>query len=192
MTVTGTLELVAIDAPDIERLASFYAQLTGWEIVRKDEGWTTMRAGDGQEIAFQLAPDHVAPEWPGQERPQQVHLDIFVEGREAAAERAVALGATRLAEGVAADLQGKTDVLFSPRLRLLPPSVELGGRDQVVRVGPTVGGTDNPGGFARVGLQIDVNPEGRGSGLVGRLTIGVDVDREGRACGGSAGWECRF
>jgi catechol-2,3-dioxygenase len=99
MTVTGTLELVAIDAPDIERLASFYAQLTGWEIVRKDDDWITMRAGDGQEIAFQLAPDHVAPEWPGQERPQQIHLDIFVEGREAAAERAVALGATRLADG---------------------------------------------------------------------------------------------
>jgi catechol 2,3-dioxygenase-like lactoylglutathione lyase family enzyme len=99
MTVTGTLESVAIDAPDIERLASFYAQLTGWDIVRKDADWITMRAGDGQEIAFQLAPDHVAPEWPGQERPQQVHLDLFVEGREAAAERAVALGATRLADG---------------------------------------------------------------------------------------------
>jgi catechol 2,3-dioxygenase-like lactoylglutathione lyase family enzyme len=99
MTVTGTLELVAIDAPDIERLASFYARLTGWDIVRKDTGWITMRAGDGQEIAFQLAPDHVAPEWPGQERPQQVHLDLYVEGREAAAERAVALGATRLGGG---------------------------------------------------------------------------------------------
>jgi catechol 2,3-dioxygenase-like lactoylglutathione lyase family enzyme len=99
MTVTGTLESVAIDAPDIERLASFYAQLTGWDIVRKDADWITMRAVDGQEIAFQLAPDHVAPEWPGQERPQQVHLDLFVEGREAAAERAVALGATRLADG---------------------------------------------------------------------------------------------
>jgi catechol-2,3-dioxygenase len=99
MTVTGRLELVAFDAPDITGLASFYAQLTGWEIVRTDSDWITMRTGDGQEIAFQLAPDHVAPQWPGQEHPQQFHLDLLVDGYAAAAERAVGLGATRLADG---------------------------------------------------------------------------------------------
>ncbi len=66
---------------------------------REDSDWITVRIGDGQEIAFQLAPDHVAPEWPGQEHPQQFHLDVFVDGHEAAAERAVALGATRLGAG---------------------------------------------------------------------------------------------
>ena len=30
-----TLELVAFDAPDIDRLASFYAELAGWEIIRQ-------------------------------------------------------------------------------------------------------------------------------------------------------------
>jgi catechol 2,3-dioxygenase-like lactoylglutathione lyase family enzyme len=99
MTVTGHLELVAIDAPDIDRLASFYTELTGWQIARKDSDWITVRAGDGQEIAFQLAPDHVAPQWPGQEHPQQFHLDLLVDGYQEAAERAVKLGATRLAEG---------------------------------------------------------------------------------------------
>jgi catechol-2,3-dioxygenase len=99
MTVTGRLELVALDAPDIEKLASFYAELAGWEIIRKDSDWITVRAGDGQEIAFQLAPDHVAPQWPGQEHPQQFHLDLLVDGYEAAAGRAIGLGATRLADG---------------------------------------------------------------------------------------------
>ncbi|MGW4465145.1 VOC family protein [Micromonospora sp. NPDC004704] len=99
MTVTGRLELVALDAPDIEKLASFYAELTGWEIVRKDSDWITVRTADGQEIAFQLAPNHVAPQWPGQEHPQQFHLDLLVDGHEAAAQRAVELGATKLAEG---------------------------------------------------------------------------------------------
>jgi catechol 2,3-dioxygenase-like lactoylglutathione lyase family enzyme len=99
MTVTGRLELAALDAPDIEKLASFYAELAGWEIIRKESDWITVRTGDGQEIAFQLAPDHVAPQWPGQEHPQQFHLDLLVDGHEAAAERAVALGATRLADG---------------------------------------------------------------------------------------------
>jgi len=97
--MTAHLELAALDAPDIDGLASFYAELTGWKIVRADSDWITMRTGDGQEIAFQLAADHVAPRWPGQELPQHFHLDIQVEGREAAAERAVGLGATRLAEG---------------------------------------------------------------------------------------------
>jgi len=99
MTMTGRLELVALDAPDIEKVASFYAELAGWKIIRKDPDWITLRTGDGQEIAFQLAPDHVAPRWPGQEHPQQFHLDLLVDGHEAAAERAVGLGATRLADG---------------------------------------------------------------------------------------------
>ncbi len=99
MTVNARLEVTVFDAPDIERLANFYTELTGWEIVRTEPDWITLRAGDGQEIAFQLAPDHVAPEWPGQQQPQQIHLDFQVDGYEAAAERAVALGATRLGNG---------------------------------------------------------------------------------------------
>ena len=99
MTTQGRLELAAFDAPDIARLSSFYTQLTGWKVVREEIDWITLQAPDGQEIAFQLAPDHVPPRWPGQERPQQFHLDLTVDGHEAAAERAIALGATRLGEG---------------------------------------------------------------------------------------------
>jgi catechol-2,3-dioxygenase len=96
---TGRLEMVAFDAPDIDMLASFYAELTGWEITRKESDWVVLQTGDGREIAFQLAPDPVAPQWPGQEHPQQFHLDLQVDDTEAAARRAVALGATRLADG---------------------------------------------------------------------------------------------
>jgi predicted enzyme related to lactoylglutathione lyase len=99
MTVTGRLEVVALDAPDIEKLASFYAGLAGWDITETESDWIVVRTEDGQDIAFQLAPDHVAPEWPGQDHPQQFHLDLQVEGRAAAAERAVGLGATKLADG---------------------------------------------------------------------------------------------
>ena len=99
MTVTGRLELAAFDAQDTERLAAFYVELAGWEIVRNDGGWITMKTGDGQEVGFQPSDDHVPPQWPGQELPQQFHLDLTVDGHEAAAERAVGLGATRLADG---------------------------------------------------------------------------------------------
>ena len=99
MAVTGRLELAAFDAPNIRRLAEFYTALTGWEVVRDVGDWITIRAEDGQEIAFQKAPNHVGPQWPGQELPQHLHLDFFVEDHEAAAARAEELGATRLADG---------------------------------------------------------------------------------------------
>jgi len=99
MTVTARHGTVILDVADLDRVASFYADLTGWETTDKDTDWITLRTGDGQDVAFQRAPDHVPPRWPGQDHPQQVHLDLFVDGREAAAERAVALGATRLADG---------------------------------------------------------------------------------------------
>jgi catechol-2,3-dioxygenase len=99
MADTGRLELAAFDAPDIEKLADFYTALTGWQTVRAVDGWITIRTGDGQEIAFQKAPDHVPPHWPGQELPQHFHLDLQIEDHEAAATRAEELGATRLADG---------------------------------------------------------------------------------------------
>ncbi len=99
MTVTARLEMPALDAADIDTLSAFYAELTGWPIIRKESDWITLKTGDGQELAFQLAPDHVPPQWPSQDHPQQMHLDLLVDGHEAAAERAVSLGATRLGEG---------------------------------------------------------------------------------------------
>ena len=99
MTDTGTLELVAFDTVDARKLADFYVQLAGWEVVRAVPDWITVQTADGQQIAFQQVASHVSPQWPGQELPQQFHLDLLVDGHEAAAERAVALGATRLADG---------------------------------------------------------------------------------------------
>jgi catechol-2,3-dioxygenase len=99
MTVTGRLELVAFDTTDIAGLAAFYTELTGWHSVRDVDGWITLRADDGQEVGFQEVAEHNPPRWPGQGRPQQVHLDLLVDGYLEAAARAEALGATRLADG---------------------------------------------------------------------------------------------
>ena len=99
MDAIARLDLVIVDAADIDRVGTFYADLTGWEVVRKEADRFGVRAPDGQEVEFQRAPDHVPPQWPGQERPQQFHLDLQVADPQAAAERAVALGATRLATG---------------------------------------------------------------------------------------------
>jgi predicted enzyme related to lactoylglutathione lyase len=99
MTTTARIRSVVLDARDIGRLAAFYSELTGWEIANKDSDWISLHVPDGRTIAFQLAPDHVPPQWPGQEHPQQFHLDLLIDGYQAAAQRAVVLGATRLGEG---------------------------------------------------------------------------------------------
>ncbi len=91
--------MVAFDGPDIEKLADFYAALTGWQITGTESDWIQLRTPEGPQVAFQLAPDHVAPRWPGQEHPQQFHLDLLIDGYREAAERAIELGATRLADG---------------------------------------------------------------------------------------------
>jgi hypothetical protein len=57
------------DAADIDKVGSFYAELTGWDVVRQDPDRFGVRTPDGQEVEFQRAPDHVAPRWPGQEHP---------------------------------------------------------------------------------------------------------------------------
>ncbi len=99
MTETAHLDVAVFDAADIGRVGSFYAELTGWDVVRNDPDRFGVRAPNGQEIEFQRAPDHVAPQWPGQQHPQQFHLDLQIDDHHAAAGRAVSLGATRLADG---------------------------------------------------------------------------------------------
>jgi predicted enzyme related to lactoylglutathione lyase len=93
----GSLRAVALDAPDIDRLATFYQQLAGWQRVPDDDDeWITLDTGDGWRMGLQRAIDHVPPRWPDQDRPQQAHLDFRVPDIDAAAERARQLGATLL------------------------------------------------------------------------------------------------
>jgi hypothetical protein len=90
------LKTVAFDARDIGAEADFYTALAGWSRAWTDDDWITMFTPDGWRIAFQLAPDHVPPRWPDPAHPQQAHLDLRVPDIDAAAEQAVALGATLL------------------------------------------------------------------------------------------------
>ena len=89
----GKLDVVVLDAVDYRGLAAFYRELTGWEQTHADDEWISLRADDGK-VGFQAAPDHRPPQWPGQDRPQQAHVDIRVPELEPALDRALALGGT--------------------------------------------------------------------------------------------------
>ncbi len=92
----GTLRSVVLDAPDIVALSAFYRNLAGWQEAYADDEWIKLRTPDGYAISFQLAPDHIPPQWPDPAHPQQFHLDLRVPDIEAAAIEAEKLGATRL------------------------------------------------------------------------------------------------
>jgi catechol 2,3-dioxygenase-like lactoylglutathione lyase family enzyme len=92
----GTLRAVALDAPDIRRLAAFYAVLGGWTEQYADDEWITLLTPDGWRVAVQLSPDLIAPRWPDPAFPQQAHLDLRVPDLDTATAKAVELGATLL------------------------------------------------------------------------------------------------
>ncbi len=87
---------VVIDCPDAAALARFYATMLDWQ-VDADDGWVEVTAEDGRCIAFQQVEQYRAPEWPGQEHPQQLHLDVVVDDLDVAESAVVELGATRAA-----------------------------------------------------------------------------------------------
>jgi predicted enzyme related to lactoylglutathione lyase len=83
-----------IDCPDAAALAGFYAALLGWS-VKADDDWADIRSDDGQCISFQQVDGYAAPDWPGQARPQQMHLDVIVDDLDAAEPAVLELGATK-------------------------------------------------------------------------------------------------
>ena len=87
-----------IDCPDPAALATFYATMLDWETVDPDGGnWIDIRADNGQCISFQQVDEkeYVAPDWPGQARPQQMHVDVVVDDLDAGEDAVLALGATK-------------------------------------------------------------------------------------------------
>ncbi|MBC3842324.1 VOC family protein [Streptacidiphilus sp. 4-A2] len=89
----GKVQAYALDCPDPVALAAFYAGLVGGEVVDDGSEWVELK---GSGLCFQRVPDYRSPSWPGQDQPQQAHLDIEVTDLEAAQARVLALGATLL------------------------------------------------------------------------------------------------
>lgn len=83
-----------IDCPDAGALARFYGALLDWPVTVED-GWMEIRSDDGACLCFQQVEGYVAPDWPGQERPQQAHLDVVVDDLDEGEAAVLGLGATK-------------------------------------------------------------------------------------------------
>ena len=119
----GRRHHVVIDAPDPSALAAFYSELIGLPITYESSDWVVIAENDTSSgFAFQLAPDHQAPDWPDPDRPQQFHLDVMVEDLDIAEVAVIALGGRPLAgaDHVYADPAGHPFCLV-PRPPWAPP-----------------------------------------------------------------------
>jgi catechol-2,3-dioxygenase len=94
-TRIATLGAVCLDCRDPRALAEFYSALSGAPIERSDDDWVQLAAQGGVALAFQEVPGHVPPQWPGDELPQQIHLDFDVPDLDAAEAQVLAIGARK-------------------------------------------------------------------------------------------------
>lgn len=84
-----------IDCSDAGALARFYAALLDWT-VDASEDWVDIRPADrSQCISFQEVQGYTPPQWPGQDIPQQMHVDVVVDDLDAGEAAVLQLGATK-------------------------------------------------------------------------------------------------
>jgi len=85
---------VVLDCPDPAVLADFYGTMLDWKI-ETSEDWADIRAEYGQCLSFQKVAGYRAPNWPTQDVPQQMHLDVMVDDLDAGEAAVLELGATK-------------------------------------------------------------------------------------------------
>ena len=103
----GKLSEVVIDCRDCDRLADFWATVLGGTPVRESAQWVAVAMADGSTtVSFQEVPEEKIAK-------NRVHLDVLVTDLDEAADRCVALGATRIS-GRQGDSLGDFIVLCDP------------------------------------------------------------------------------
>jgi hypothetical protein len=85
---------LVLDCPDPTALATFYGTMLDWE-VKATPDWADVRADYGHCLSFQRVDAYTPPVWPGQDVPQQMHLDVIVDDLDTGEEAVLALGATK-------------------------------------------------------------------------------------------------
>ncbi|HEY0638916.1 MAG TPA: VOC family protein [Pseudonocardiaceae bacterium] len=93
--MTMTFSMVTIDCSDASKLARFWTEALGTEVLQDYGGYVILRppAAGGVAVGLQQVPE------PKQGK-NRVHLDMLSDDRAAEAERLVALGATVVGEHV--------------------------------------------------------------------------------------------
>lgn len=95
MTAIARLAGVTLDCAQPKELADFYHAATGLEVAHLDDDSAYLTDGGPVAIAIQRVEGFTPPQWPGQQVPQQLHLDLAVTDLDEAESRLLELGATK-------------------------------------------------------------------------------------------------
>ena len=85
-------QVIVFDAPDLAAESGFWAALLDGTVHAEDD-WHSVVVDGEWRLGFQLAPNHVPPDWPDGTPQQQIHVDVWVDDFKAAHEKATSLGA---------------------------------------------------------------------------------------------------
>ena len=92
MSPIARLAGVSLDSADPAALAAFYRDLLELDVVFEADDFIALK-GAGIYLTTQRVAAHRAPDWPDDDVPKQIHLELAVTDLEAAQTRAVELGA---------------------------------------------------------------------------------------------------
>ncbi len=106
-------QVVVFDAAELEPESSFWAGVLGGTVGAEDH-WHMVYVDGAPRVGVQLAPDHVAPDWPDGTPPQQIHMDLWVDDFEAAHELVMSLGAKVLKPAEDTDAPDNFQVYADP------------------------------------------------------------------------------
>jgi hypothetical protein len=89
--------VVVFDAADMDAESSFWSAILGGtvQIGETEDDWHSVDVHGNTQLAVQLSPEHIAPDWPNG-TPQQIHIDLYVDNISEAHEEAISLGAKLL------------------------------------------------------------------------------------------------
>lgn len=106
-------QVVVFDASDLDAESAFWAGVLDGDIDRDDD-WHMVVVDGKPRVGVQLAPDHVAPDWPDGVPAQQIHLDLWVDDFESAHEEVMRLGARVLKSASGATVGDDFQVYADP------------------------------------------------------------------------------
>jgi Glyoxalase-like domain len=86
---------VNLDCANPPDLAQFYSKLTGGEVTYSSDEYAAVDVAGSITLYFQKVADHRPPTWPDSDRPQQSHLDFYVENLQDAEAAALEFGASK-------------------------------------------------------------------------------------------------
>ncbi len=94
MAAIARFGAISLDSSDPHRLGQFYRELLDFEVLY-ESGELVVLAGAGVMLTIEQVADHRPPDWPGNQVPKQMHLDLFVTDLDIAETAAIECGAVK-------------------------------------------------------------------------------------------------